>query len=165
MKNVLFLSLVFSFLSLSCRGDEEALQKIDQIIRLYIDSARQDMLNTNIKGGYSNIRMNDVYGLTDSAPVNFSFKKDVDTVSYIEYLAGARRIGVDSTGTSKTYESKIALIMSRTLPNSATAVVNDTMTIQYSYTPELFQVSKIWYNNVLRFTKVADEPNIVKIQK
>ena len=165
MKNAFFLSVLMSFALFSCRNDEDAVQKIDQVIRLYIDSAGQDMLNSNIKGSYSNIRMNDVYGLTDSAPVNFSTKKDQDTVNFIEYIAGARRIGIDSAGTSKTYESKIALIMSRSLPNAATAIVNDTMTIQYSFTPELFQVSKIWYNKTLRFTKVTGEPNIVKIQK
>ena len=165
MKNIFFFFLLFSFALLSCRNDEDAVQKIDQVIRLYIDSAGQDMLNANIKGGYSNMRMNDVYGLTDSAPVNFSPKKDQDTVSYIEYIAGARRIGIDSAGNSKTYESRIALSYSKSLTDSTTTVVNDTMTVQYTFTPELFQVSKIWYNNVLQFTKVADEPNIVKIQK
>ena len=165
MKNVFFFSLLFSVALLSCRNDEDAVQKIDQVIRLYIDSTGQDMLNANIKGGYSNIRMNDVYGLTDSAPVNFSSKKDQDTVNFIEYIAGARRIGIDSAGNSKTYESRIALSYSKSLTDSTTTVVNDTMTVQYNFTPELFQVSKIFYNNVLQFTKVADEPNIVKIQK
>ena len=92
MKNVFSLFAIAFFAFLSCRNDEATVQKIDQIIQLYIDSADQDMLNTNIKGGYTNARMNDVYGLTDTAPVNFSPKKDNDTVSYIEYIAGARRI-------------------------------------------------------------------------
>ena len=82
MKNVFFLSFLIIFALLSCRNDEAGVQKIDQIIRLYIDSAGQDMLNSNIQGGYTNIRMNDVYGLTDSAPVNFGTKKDQDTLSW-----------------------------------------------------------------------------------
>ena len=165
MKNLFFFSVIAFFEFLSCRNDEETVQKIDQIIQLYIDSADQDMLNTNIKGGYTNARMNDVYGLTDTAPVNFSPKKDTDTINYIEYIAGARRIGVDSSGSSKIYESKIALSFTKNLTDSTSATINDTMTVQYRLTPEIFQVSKIWYNDVLQFTKVADEPNIVKIRK
>ncbi len=165
MKNLFFFSVIAFFAFLSCRNDEATVQKIDQIIQLYIDSADQDMLNTNIKGGYTNAKMNDVYGLTDTAPVNFSSKKDNDTASYIEYIAGARRIGIDSSGSSKIYESKIALSFTKNLTDSTSTTINDTMTVQYRLTPEIFQVSKIWYNSVLQFTKVAEEPNIVKIQK
>ena len=165
MKNLFFFSVIAFFAFLSCRNDEDTVQKIDQIIQLYIDSADQDMLNTNIKGGYTNAKMNDVYGLTDTAPVNFSSKKDNDTASYIEYIAGARRIGIDSSGSSKTYESKIALSFTKSITDSTSTTINDTMTVQYRLTPEIFQVSKIWYNSVLQFTKVSDEPNIVKIRK
>ena len=63
------------------------------------------------------------------------------------------------------YESKIALSFTKNLTDSTSTTINDTMTVQYRLTPEIFQVSKIWYNNVLQFTKVAEEPNIVKIQK
>lgn len=165
MKNLFFFLWVAFFAALSCRNDEDAVQKIDQIIQLYIDSAGQDMLNSKIAGGYSNIRMNDVYGLTDNAPVNFGTKKDLDTVNYIEYVAGARRIGIDSSANSKTYESKIALSLTKRLNDSTITVLSDTMTVHYRLTPELFQVSKVWYNNVLRFTKVEGQPNIVKISK
>ena len=157
--------MVAFFAFLSCRNDEFAVQKIDQIIQLYIDSSGQDMLNANIKGGYTNIRMNDVYGLTDTAPVTFVSKKNADTLNYIEYLAGARRIRIDSAANSKTYESKIALLMTKKINNTASVLINDTMRIQYRWTPDLFQVSKIWYNNQLKFTKVGEEPNIVKVSK
>ena len=109
--------------------------------------------------------MNDVYGLTDSAPVSFSLKKDADTINYIEYLAGAKRIGIDSSESSKTYESKIALIFTKKIDDTTSKIVNDTMTIQYLSTPNYFQVSKIWYNDVLQFTKVEGELNTVKIMK
>jgi len=165
MKNLFFLSAVAFFAFLSCRNDELGLQKIDQIIQLYIDSAGQDMLNNNIIGGYTNIRMNDVNGLTDTAPVTFGSKKNADTVSYIEYVAGARRIRIDSSANSKTYESKIALLMTKKVSSTKSVIINDTMRIQYHWTPDLFQVSKIWYNNQLKFTKVGDELNIVKVSK
>ena len=165
MKNVFFITIIVFFALLSCRSDEDSVQKIDQVINLYIDSAGQDMLNTKIAGSYISGRMNDVYGLTDNAPISFTIKKDADTIYYIEYLAGAKRIAVDSTSNSKTYESKITLILTKKINDSTNKITNDAITIQYLSTPEVFQVSKVWYNNTLRFTKLANEPNIVKIQK
>ncbi len=164
MKNVFFLLLAVFVVFLSCRSDEDSVQKIDQIINLYIDSLGQDMLNTKLAGSYISSTMNDVYGLTDNAPISISIKKDADTINYIEYLAGAKRIAIDSTANSKTYESKIALNLTKKIAD-ANRITNDTMTIQYLSTPNLFQVSKIWYNGVLQFTKVEGQPNTVKIVK
>ena len=165
MKNVFFLLVILGFGLFSCRNDDEVVQDIDQVVQIYIDSAGQDMLNTNIEGGYTDIRMNDVNGFTDSAPVTFSFKKDKDTLNYIEYIAGARRIGVDSSAAFKTYESTVALILNKRTSDSTTVVIYDTVRLQYNSTPELFQISKVWYNNVLKFTKVEGAPNVVKVQK
>ncbi len=165
MKNVFFLMMVAFFAFLSCRNDGDSAQKIDQIINLYIDSLGQDMLNAKINGSYTNTRMNDVYGLTDNAPVSFAPKKDSDTINFIEYLAGAKRIGIDSTGNSKTYESKITLIFTKKINDSTNSVFSDILKIQYLSTPEIFQVSKVWYNDDLKFTKTEGEPNIVKISK
>lgn len=164
MKNLFFITMIGFFTFLSCRGEEESVQRIDQVINLYIDSLGQDMLNTKIPGSYSSSSMNDVYGLTDNSPISLSIKKDADTVSYIEYIAGAKRIGIDSVGTSKTYESKVALKLTKKV-NDLSKITNDTMTIQYLSTPDLFQVSKIWYNGVIQFTKVEGQPNTVKIVK
>lgn len=164
MKNVFFLTIIVFFAFVSCRSDDDSVQRIDQVVNLYIDSLGQDMLNSKVPGSYTNSRMNDVYGLTDNAPVSFTIKKDSDTISYIEYLAGAKRIGIDSSGTSKTYESKVALFLTKKV-NDTNRVTNDTITIQYLSTPELFQVSKLWYNGVLQFTKVEGQPNTVKIVK
>ena len=164
MKNVFFLLLAVFVAFLSCRSDEDSVQKIDQVINLYIDSLGQDMLNVKLPGSYISSSMNDVYGLTDNTPVSFTLKKDADTINYIEYLAGAKRIAIDSTANSKTYESKIALNLTKKIAD-ANRITNDTMTIQYLSTPNLFQVSKIWYNGVLQFTKVEGQPNTVKIVK
>ena len=164
MKNVFFLLLAVFVVFLSCRSDEDSVQKIDQIINLYIYSLCQDMLNTKLAGSYISSTMNDVYGLTDNAPISISIKKDADTINYIEYLAGAKRIAIDSTANSKTYESKIALNLTKKIAD-ANRITNDTMTIQYLSTPNFFQVSKIWYNGVLQFTKVEGQPNTVKIVK
>ena len=164
MRNLFFLAIVAFFAFLSCRGDEESGQKIDQVINLYIDSLGQDMLNVKVPGSYISSSMNDVYGLTDNAPVSFTIKKDADTINYIEYLAGAKRIGIDSIGSTKTYESKVALRLTKKV-NDVNIITNDTVTIQYLSSPDIFQVSKIWYNGVLQFTKVEGQPNTVKIVK
>lgn len=165
MKNIFFLFLVVLLAFLSCRKDDVEVQQIDQILQVYIDSAGQDMLNSNLKGGYTNISMNDVYGITDNAPVSFNQKKDADTISYIEYVAGSRRVLVDSSASQKIYESKIALAMTKKINDSVSFSINDTMIVQYNSSPQLFQVSKVWYNGQLKFTKVLDQPNIVKIVK
>lgn len=165
MRNLFFLAIIICFGFLSCRNNDEPVQKIDQIINLYIDSLGQDMLNSNIKGSYTNISMNDLNGLTDNAPVNFTNKKDADTVNYIEYLAGAKRIAIDSTAVLTTYESRITLSLTKRINDSTNGVSRDLVRIQYTSTPELFQVSKVWYNEVLKFTKVEGQPNILKISK
>ncbi len=165
MKNLFFIVIFCFFALISCRNDDVVVQKIDQIINLYIDSAGQDMLNSNIKNSYSGVKFNDVYGLTDAAPVNFSLKKNSDTINFVEYLAGANRRIVGSVGESKTYESKIALIFTKRINDSTTAVKNDTMIIQYISKAEIFQVSRVWYNRLLAFTKVEGEANIVKVWK
>lgn len=165
MKNLFFLMLVAFLGFISCRNDENDVQKIDQVMQLYIDSLGQDMLNVKLPGSYTSTSMNDVYGLTDNAPVTFSVKKDADTVSFIEYVAGAKRLRIDSTEFSKTYESKIALTLIKSINDSVKRTTNDTMTIQYLSTPTLFEISKVWYNDVLQFTKVEGQPNVIKISK
>ncbi|WP_312818477.1 hypothetical protein [Kaistella carnis] len=165
MKNLFFLMLVAFLGFISCRNDENDVQKIDQVMQLYIDSLGQDMLNVKLPGSYTSTSMNDVYGLTDNAPVTFSVKKDADTVSFIEYVAGAKRLRIDSTEFSKTYESKIALTLIKSINDSVKRTTNDTMTIQYLSTPTLFEISKVWYNDVLQFNKVEGQPNVIKISK
>ena len=164
MKYFFFLITIF-FTLISCRNDDRGAQQIDQILNIYIDSAGTDLLNNKIAGSYSSIRWNDVNGLTANAAVNFSTKKNADTVNYLEYLAGAQRLKIDSVGDLKTYESKIALSLTKKISPTIDVIINDTMIVQYKSSPELFQISKVWYNKVLKFTKVQGQPNIVRITK
>ncbi len=164
MKQFIFLLVAMLSLS-SCRNDD-AVQKIDQITALYIDSAGIDMFNSKILGSYSSVSLNDVYGLTDSSPVPFTLKKDVDTLNYLEYMAGARRIGIDSSDmNAKIYQSKIALNLNRKLNDSTNVLTTDTLTINYVYRPDLFSIQSAWYNKDLVFTKIAGQPNVIKISK
>lgn len=165
MKNLFFILIISFFTVLSCRNDSRDVQNIDQVLNIYIDSAGKDLLNSKIAGSYTNILWNDVNGLRDNAPVNFNLKKNADTLNYMEYLAGARRIAIDSIGNSKTYESRINLFLTKRITDSTSSITKDLMVIQYTSTPQLFQVSKVFYNNLLKYTKVDGQPNVVKITK
>lgn len=165
MKNLLSGLFIILFAILSCRSDEEGLQQIDQVLHFYIDSVGQDMLNSNIAGSYRNPRFNDVYGAVDNSPVSFTLRKDNDTLSYLEYVAGARRIGIDSLGITKIYESRIALAFDKPVTDSTVVTVNDTIVLQYSSTPEWFQISRVFYNGEEVSFRKDGETNIVEIKK
>ncbi|MGC4128191.1 MAG: hypothetical protein QM564_01230 [Bergeyella sp.] len=166
MKNIFFGSLIVFFAFLSCGSEEPDGQYIDQIVHLYIDSAGQDMLNSNISGSYTAVTMNDEYGTTDSAPVSVSIKSDADTVRYIEYVAGAKRILVDSSDVNnKIYQSKISLTLTRKVNDTLNSTFSDILILNYRYTPDVFQLQEAYYNNQLVFTKTAGQPNIVKVIK
>ncbi len=164
MKNIFFL-LVFIFIIVASCRKEEPLQNIDQIIHLYIDSLGQDMLNKNIPGSYFSVSMNDVDGATDNAPVTVNLKKNADTVSYIEYIAGATRVLTDSVADKKMYRSRIALQLFSRINDSTQSITRDTLILYYTYTPEIFQVSSALYNQQLVFTKQNGQPNVIRIHK
>lgn len=166
MKAIFVVFIVMFLVVTGCRNNDGDLQYIDQIAEIYIDSLGQDMLNSNIPGSYSSVSMNDVYGITDNAPVSFTPKKDADTISYLEYISGAKRILIDSANDNhRKYESKIALKLTRKVNDSVYKISNDTMVLQYDYLPEIFRINKVTYNGVLVFTKVPDQPNRIKISK
>ncbi len=167
MKNVVFGILVIFFALLSCRSDEDSLQKIDQLFNLYMkNSAGQDLLNSKKSGSYTAISMNDVNGTTDVAPVTFSLKMTTDSIYYIEYLAGAKRITLDSISPEdRTYQSIIDVTLTRPLTDTTNVQVTDRLKIQYHWTPSLFEVSKVYYNDQLQFTKEPNVPNVVTIVK
>ncbi|WP_292009993.1 hypothetical protein [Chryseobacterium sp.] len=167
MKNVAFGILIIFFAFLGCRNDDDSIQRIDQILDIYMkDSLGRDLLNTNTEGAFTAISMNDVQGTTDTAPVSYSSLVASDSVNYIRYLAGARRITKDSISPDdRTYESIIALAITKKLTDSTTTVLNDTLRIEYHWSPSVFQVSKVYYNNDLKFTKEPNVSNVVTIVK
>lgn len=167
MKNIVFGILVVLFALISCkRDDEDSLQKIDQIFDLYMkNSAGQDLLNGKKVGSFSSYAVNDVFGDTDNSPVSIPLKMTSDSVFYMEYIAGAKRVILDSISPSdRTYRSRLALSLRRTVNNVADTV-NDVLEIQYHWTPTVFEVSKVYYNGTLRFTKQPGVPNVVTIVK
>ena len=165
IKFLLLTSVIFLF---SCRKeDENDVQKIDQVINVYLhDNSGVDLLNTNIKGGYTTVSGQDLNADKALQEISgFSVKKDKDTIAYIDYVAGAKKILIDSISpVQKRYQSDFYLNLSKII-NKETVTDTDTVKVEYNWTPTLFQVSKIWYNQKLVFTKVEGQSNIIKIVK
>ena len=164
-----YISLVVLFLALlSCNSDDSDTQTIDQVLRLYMNNAAgQDLFNPKIKGAYSTPALLDLLTERDLQPVSgYSFLKDADTVVYMDYAAGAVRQRIDSLSNDQQqiYYSEFIIRLPKTV-NQVTVNDDDTIKIEYRSTPSLFQLSKLWYNDKLRFTKVQGQPNIVKIVK
>lgn len=162
--SILFLSLLLIF---SCRAEDESPQTIDQILNIYVkNSAGQDLINPKVKGNYTSVQFLDLLADTDLKPVTgISLSKDKDTISYIDYAAGAIRLIKDSlSATDKTYYSELVMRLSKT-KDTINVVDDNRIRIEYSWTPSRFQVSKMWSGGKLVFTKTEGQPNIVQIVK
>jgi hypothetical protein len=169
MKNLLFGILLGCFALMGCRSDEDSIQKIDQIINFYIqDAAGKDLLVPNTIGSYTSVSMNDVLAAKDIAPVSFSPKSTENSINYLEYIAGATR-QLQSGGDSedRVYRSKIGVALIKKITDTTfNAAVNDTLEILYHWTPTVFEVSKVLYNDSeLPVTKDSENRNVVKIIK
>lgn len=153
---------------LSCRSDDESLQNIDQIFDLYIkDSSGKDLLNPTKVGSYTGVSWNDELAATDIANVSFNRKMLADSTYYAEYTAGAtRQLYDDSDPDNKIYRSEIQISLIKKISDTQNAPVDiDTLEIYYRMNPSVFEVSKVYYNKVLKFSKTPNQPNVVTIIK
>ncbi|MCY0969787.1 hypothetical protein [Chryseobacterium wangxinyae] len=169
MKNLLFGILFGCFALMGCRSDEDSIQKIDQIMSFYIQDANgKNLLIPNKIGSFTSVAMNDLLATTDNAPVSNSLKSISDSVSYIEYIAGATR-QLESGGDSdnRMYRSQIRVALTKKLTDTTFAEVdNDTLQIFYHWTPSVFEVSRVLYNkSELPINKDSESRNVVKITK
>ncbi|MDW9382060.1 hypothetical protein [Chryseobacterium sp. JV558] len=164
--------LVAVFALVSCKSDDDSLQRIDQLLNIYVKSSTgQDLLNSKKTGSYTGFSVNDMFGTKDISPVSFSLRMTTDSLFYMEYLAGAKRrrldsISPDNPGTGNSYYSRMRITYTKSTNVSDNVI--DTLEIQYRNTPTVFQVSKVLYNKVPVFSKDADTPtsiNTVTITK
>lgn len=167
MRNIVFGILVVFLAVLSCGTGNDDLQQIDQILNIYMkNGAGRDLLHKKKDQTYFTYSMNDVNGLKDISPVSSTLRATADSTLFIEYIAGARRIGMDTLDPSnKTYHSVITVSLIKRLNNTVLDTINDKLEIQYRMTPSVFEVSKVYYNDTLRFTKTPGSPNVVTIVK
>jgi len=170
MKLRISIILATVVLLFSCRGDnEDDVQIIDQVLMMYVKSSAngQDLLNPKIKNSYSNVTLLDLLDpIVAQKPISGqTFPKDADTIVYMDYAAGAIRQLKDSISPElKTYKSRFIIRYSKTV-NSQVVNDDDIIELEYKWTPSLFQLSKLWYDNELKFTKVPGQRNIITIVK
>ncbi|AZB00567.1 hypothetical protein EG359_13480 [Chryseobacterium joostei] len=166
MRNIVFGILVIVSALISCGQDEESLQRIDQILNIYMKSdTNPDLLNSKKAGSYTSYSVNDMFGTRDDSPVTIPLRMTTDSVFYMEYIAGAKRRRLDSVspsnpGTGNSYNSRMMVTLRKTVNNTTETTV-DTLEIQYRKSPTLFQVSKVIYNGKEKFSKEADAPNSI----
>ncbi|MBV8325909.1 hypothetical protein [Chryseobacterium sp.] len=160
MRNIVFGALIIVFAFLSCnRSDDDSLQRIDQILNIYMkNSSGQDLLNSQKTGSYTNYFINDSLGDRENSPVSIPLKMAPDSTFYMEYIAGAKRKKLDSSGTA--YYSVMTLGL-RTVTNNVADTIFDRLRIVYRMSPTLFQVSKVYYNDVLEYSKEAEAPTSI----
>lgn len=167
--NRLYLLLLLLIVAISCRGDESDLQKIDQVINVYItNSDGQDLLNSDLDGSYISYELWDLNGTYDLTEITsgFSLETDDDDVNFIEYISGATRVLTDSVSPNlKYYQSEFSFNLEREIDEDNTTFDIDTMTVNYLWTNSTFEVSTIYWDEELVFTKTEGEPNTVKIIK
>lgn len=162
-----FSLFIFSLLTLlACRSDDDVVQDIDQILNIYIkNDAGQDLLNPKLAAHYTNVALLDLLATTDQKPVSSSIIMDKDSVRYVEYVAGATRLIKDSINeNSKSYYSSMIMRLTK-IVDKTPVIDDDTIRIEYNWTPQKFEVSKMWHSNQLVFTKSDTQPNIVNIVK
>lgn len=158
--------LIIIFALISCKRDDDSLQRIDQIMNIYMkNSAGQDLLNSKKAGSYTGYSVNDLLGDKDVSPVSIPLKVTTDSLFYLEYIAGAKRKKLDSVspenpGTGNLYVSRMLLTLSKKV-NDETETTEDELEIHYRNTPTAFQVSEVLYNKELVFSKEADTPNSI----
>lgn len=165
MKNA-FLLLLFSLVFIiSCRGNDDEVQQVDQVLNIYYkDAAGRDLLSADLPDSYSAVQFLDLNGERDLVPItSFTIQKNTLDINYIEYLAGAVRVPQDTTdANNKIYRSDFIVNLSR---KTADTIDQDTVKIEYVLRPDLFQVSKFFYNGRLQFSKTPGQPNVINITK
>ncbi|WP_312298919.1 hypothetical protein [Chryseobacterium sp.] len=151
--------LIIVFALISCKSDDESLQRIDQVMNIYMKSnTNPDLLNAKKSGSYTAYSVNDMLGDRDISPVSIPLKMRPDSTFYMEYISGAKRRKLDSAGT--TYYSRMRLTLSKNV-NNVPENTFDTLEIHYRNSLEVFQVSQVLYNRKLMFSKEAGAANSI----
>jgi len=168
MKKIFLVLTLISLTLLSCGSDEDSLQKIDQLLNIYIkDSSGKDLLKPTEIGSYTGVSFIDELAEKDNVNVSYNRKMLADSTYYLEYLAGATRQFVeDDSDGNKIYRSEIQVSLIKKISETQNApVVEDKLEIFYRSSPTVFEVSRVLYNNQLVFTKVPDQPNVATVIK
>ncbi|MDO4225264.1 MAG: hypothetical protein Q4C75_05175 [Bergeyella zoohelcum] len=155
---------LFIILFFSCRGNDDDVQKIDQVLKIYVtNSAGEDLLNTAVAGAYYSVGLVDLDAVRDRVSVSSILKTDLENTKYLEYIAGATRtLQSGGTDTYKIYKSTLAIQYRK---ESTGEPNEDILEIYYEWTPQLFQLKTINLNGVSVFEKAENQENRIRIVK
>lgn len=163
MKILQFISL--ALLLFACRGEDlESIQKIDQVLHIYIKDAQgNDLLNPERAEAFQSVEFKDMQAEYDRVAVSVSKKQDSAKVFYYEYITGANRLPLpNATDQRKTYQSTLAV---QYRLSATSDIEEDIMSLSYEWTPQIFQLKSVTYNDKVIFEKTAEGISTITIQK
>lgn len=141
------MSVLIMLWIISCQREDTPVREIDQVSRIYIDSAGIDMLNDSLNISYKTRRYYDALGLTDNAPVSLQLKQNKNGRYFLEYTAGAVRKNLNEDNSPTIVRSIIAFQM--TYPAHTTASIlpiQDTLILDYRFSDAEFRLISARYN-------------------
>ena len=151
---------------ISCQREDIPVREIDQVSRIYIDSAGIDMLNDSLSISYKTRRYYDALGLTDNAAVSLQLKQNKNGRYFLEYTAGAVRKILPTEHSPTIVRSIIAFQMA--YPAHATASIlpiQDTLILDYRYSDTEFRLIRARYNGKEALQGKEENAHRIEIHK
>ncbi len=164
MNAIRYIVLSAVLLCVSCRGDsEQDVPGMDQVLRIYIQDAQGvDLLDPDEELALFQVTLVDFDASTANLPVQASKKEDSLQGYYLEYIAGAERTLDSETGPERHYYSNMGIQLRETAQGE---IDQDTLRLEYKFTPQLFSLERVFLNENLAFTRVEGKINSVIIKK
>ncbi|SDD86171.1 hypothetical protein [Riemerella columbipharyngis] len=164
MKKILILIILGVAVS-SCRKENVPSQKIEQVLNIYVkNSTGKDLLNPKDSTNYISVSAVDLNADIDGVQVPLNIMQN-DSIYFLQYIAGARRILKDSLSKDeKTYSSDIVLSFNKNV-NQQLVSTTDTLGLEYFWSPSMFRLSDVKLNNVSLKKGKSGNPTEVVIVK
>lgn len=155
--------LVFFLLMASCRQDEDSVQVIDQVLRIYVqDQTGNDLLAPEAESSLFSVNLVDLDANTANVPVRAMKKLDSVKGYYFEYVSGAVRTLESEDSETENYYSTMGI---RFQDQAESEIDQDTLRLDYKLTPSLFSLEEVWLNQNLVFKKEANKQNELVIKR
>ena len=141
------MSVLIMLWIISCQREDTPVREIDQVSRIYIDSAGIDMLNDSLNISYKTRRYYDALGLTDNAAVSLQLKQNKNGRYFLEYTAGAVRKTLPTEHSPTIVRSIIAFQMAYPAHTTASILpIQDTLILDYRFSDAEFRLISARYN-------------------
>lgn len=141
------MSVLIMLWMISCQREDTPVREIDQVSRIYIDSAGIDMLNDSLNISYKTRRYYDALGLTDNAAVSLQLKQNKNGRYFLEYTAGAVRKTLPTEHSPTIVRSIIAFQMAYPAHTTASILpIQDTLILDYRFSDAEFRLISARYN-------------------